>query len=82
MLRQFKQDIDVAIVQGNAQHKLTQLYYVQATTEEAAATYKAHHIGNKWKPSQKGIASWLSEHTPEGYGTFEQFRNGYESCVH
>ena len=36
---------------------------------------------NRWKPSQNGRASWYSQHVPEGYGTFEQFRNGYDFRV-
>ena len=82
MLQQFRRAIGVAIVRGNAQHKLARLHYVRATAEEAEATCKAHHSNNKWIPSQQGRVSWFSEHTPEGYGTFEQFRNGYDFCVH
>ena len=82
ILQQFRQAIGVAIVRGNTQHKLASFHYVGATVEEAAATYRAHHRRNKWTPSQRGRVSWFSEHTPEGYGTFEQFRNGYDICVH
>ena len=46
----------------NAQLKLTRLHYIQATTEEKAATCKAKHSNNRWKP--KGRASWFSEYTP------------------
>ena len=82
MLQQFKRAIGVAIVRGNAKHKLGRLHYVRATPEEAAAVCRAHHSDNRWKPSQNGRASWYSDHVPEGYGTFEQFHNGYEFYVH
>ena len=86
MLQQFKWTIGVAIVRGNAQHKLARLHYhyLRATADEAAATCKAHHSKNRWKPNQRDRASWflVLRTYPEGYGIFEQFRNGYDSCVH
>jgi len=36
MIQQFRRAIGVAIVSGNAKHKLTRLHYVRATAEEAA----------------------------------------------
>jgi hypothetical protein len=81
MLQQFRRAIGVKIVRGQAKHKLARLHYVRATAEEAAAACCAHHSDNRWKPSQNGRASWYSEHMPEGYGTFKQFRNGYDFCV-
>jgi len=42
MLQQFKRAIGVAIVRGNAKHKLGRLHYVRATPEEAAAVCRAH----------------------------------------
>ena len=85
MLQKFRWAIGVAIVWWNTQHRLVRLHYLRVMAEEAAATCKAHHIDNKWKPSQRGWASWFSEHTIpkiEGYRTFERFRNGYDFCVH
>ena len=82
MLQQFRRAIGVAIVRGNAMLKLSRLHYVRATAAEAAATCNAHHSNNRWNPRQKSRASWFAEHVPEGYGTFEQFRNGYDFCVH
>ena len=78
MLQQFRRAIGVAIIQGQANHKLARLHYVRATREEAAATCRANHSNNKWRPGQSSRASWFSEHIPEGYDTFEQFRNGYD----
>ncbi len=81
MIQQFRRAIGVAIVSGNAKHKLTRLHYVRATAEEAANVCRVNHSDYRWKPSQSGRASWFSGHVPEGYGTFEQFRNGYDFCV-
>ena len=81
MLQQFKRAIGVAIVRGNAKHKLARLHYVRATAAEAAQTCKANHSDKKWNPHQNGRASWFSQHVPEGYGTFEQFRNMTYVCI-
>lgn len=50
MLQQFRRAIGVAIIRGQVNHKLAQLHFVWATREEAAATYRANHSNNKWKP--------------------------------
>ena len=81
MLQQFRRAIGVAIVSGHAKHKLRRLHYVRATAAEAAHVYNANHSENRWRPSQNGRSSWYSEHIPEGYATFEQFRNGYDFRV-
>ena len=81
MLQQFRRAIGVAIVRGNARHKLSRLHYVRTTPEEAAATCRANHSNNRWKQHQHGRTSWFSQHTPDGYRTYEQFRNGYDFCV-
>ena len=81
MLQQFRRAIGVGIVRGQAKHKLARLHYVRETAAEAADVCKQNHSDNRWKPSQNGRASWYSQHVPEGYGTFEQFRNGYDFRV-
>jgi len=81
MLQQFRRAIGVAIVRGNARHKISRLHYVRATPGEAEATCRAHHSDNRWNPHRNGGPSWFSQHTPDGYGTYEQFRNGYNFCV-
>ena len=48
MLQQFRRAIGVAIVRGNARHKLGRLHYVRTTPEEAAATCRANHSNNRW----------------------------------
>ena len=77
LLQQFKRAVGVAIVRGQAMHKIGRLHYIRAT---AAAT--AHHSSNRWRPGQNGKARWYSDHVPEGYGTFEQFRNGRDIGVY
>ncbi|EJK70204.1 hypothetical protein THAOC_08457, partial [Thalassiosira oceanica] len=81
MLHQFRRAIGVAIVRGNAQHKLSRLHYVRATPEEAADACRANHSSNRWNSQRHGQSNWFSQHTPDGYGTYEQFRNGYDHCV-
>ena len=75
MLQQFKRAIGIAIVQGQAMHKMGWLHYIRDTAAEA------HHSSNRWRPGQNGRARWFSDHVPEGYGTFEQFRNGRDFGV-
>ena len=73
----------MAIVRGNALHKLARLHYVRATPREAAQAAREHHSDyRRYRPGQSGGASWFRSHAAEGYGTFEQFRNGWEFGVH
>ena len=62
-------------MRGMAKHKLSRLHYVRGTAEEAKYTAEANHNNNRWKAGQRG-SSWYSSHTPPGYATYEQFRNG------
>eukprot|EP00956_Cyclotella_meneghiniana_P005337 scaffold6732_cov68-Cyclotella_meneghiniana.AAC.2 len=59
-----------------ANHKLSRFHHVRATAEEAKFTAEANHSNNRWKAGQQRSSSWYSSHTPEGYATYEQFRNG------
>ncbi len=77
MLQQFRRAIGVAIVQGNAKHKLGPLHYVRESMEEAANASTAYHSTNKWNPSHNGHTGWYNAHTPNGYQTYLQFRNGF-----
>ena len=81
MIQQFRRAIGVAIVSGHAKLKLRRLHYVRATAAEAVHVCNANISENRWRPSQNGRSSWYSEHIPEGYATFEQFRNGYDFRV-
>ncbi|EJK75409.1 hypothetical protein THAOC_02867, partial [Thalassiosira oceanica] len=58
--------IGVAIVRGNAQHKLSRLHYVRATPEEAADACSANHSSNRWNSQRHGQSNWFSQHTPDG----------------
>ena len=78
MHQQFKRAIGVAIVRGNAKHRLGRLHYVRATAEEARDVCRANHSDNRWNPNKTGYSGWYSQHAPEGYGCFEQFRRGYD----
>ncbi|EJK78095.1 hypothetical protein THAOC_00024 [Thalassiosira oceanica] len=40
-----------------------------------------NHSTNIWESHRHGLSNWFSQHTPEGYRTYEQFRNGYDHCV-
>ncbi len=77
MLQHFRRAIGVAIIQGNAKHKLERLHYVRESMEEAANVITAHHSTNKWNPSHNGHADWYNAHKPNGYQTYLQFRNGF-----
>lgn len=75
MLQQFRRYVGVAIVRGNAKHKLGRLHYVRESAEEAANVSIAYHSANKWNPSHNGHVGWCDAHTPNGYKTCLQFRN-------
>ena len=81
MLQQFKRAIGISIIRGQAKLRLSRLHYVRETVAEAADVCKQNHSEKRWNPNQNGHSSWFSEHCPAGYGTFEQFRNGYDFCV-
>ncbi len=77
MVQQFRRSILVAIVGGNAKHKFGRLPYVRESMEEVANASIAHHGANKSNPSLNGYAGWYNAHTPNGYETYLQFRNGF-----
>ena len=43
-------EFGVAIVRGNAKHKLARLHYVRATAAEAAHTCRTNHSDKKMEP--------------------------------
>ena len=67
VLQQFRRAIGVAIVRGNARHKLSRLHYVRTTPEEAAATCRANHSNNRWKQHQHGRTNELVFTTHPGW---------------
>ena len=54
MMQQFKRAIGVAIVRGNANHKLGRIHYVRGSKEEAAYTCNCNHSDYRYKPSGRG----------------------------
>ena len=81
MLHQFRRAIGVAIVRGNANHKLGRMHYVRGSPEEAANTCRTNHSDHRYKPSEREGPSWYNEHTQEGYRSFQQFKNGHDFCM-
>ena len=47
MMQQFKRAIGVAIVSGNAKHKLGRLHYVRSTADKVVHTCKESHSTNQ-----------------------------------
>jgi hypothetical protein len=77
MLQQLRRAVGVAIVSGNAKHKLRCLHYVQESAEEAANASTAYRIGNKWNRRHNWHTGWYDAHTPNGYEKCLQFWNGF-----
>ncbi|EJK46647.1 hypothetical protein THAOC_34675 [Thalassiosira oceanica] len=77
MLHQFRRAIGVAIVRGNAQHKLSRLHYVRAAPEEAADACSDNHSSNRWNSHRHGQSNWFSQHTPDGPTARSTRRIGY-----
>ncbi len=46
MFQQFKRAIGVAVVWGQAKHKMARIHYVRATAGEAKRAARAHHSEN------------------------------------
>eukprot|EP00956_Cyclotella_meneghiniana_P043295 scaffold262731_cov146-Cyclotella_meneghiniana.AAC.1 len=60
-----------------ANHKLSRLHYVRATADQRKQSLQQRPTSNnRWKAGQQRSSSRYSSHTPEGYATYEQFRNG------
>ena len=57
MNHQFMWALCVSIVRGMANNKLSRLYYVRATVEEANHDVQENYSDNRWKPSQQDISS-------------------------
>ena len=77
MLQQFKRDLNVSLVRGMALHKLGRVHYVRWTAGEAWNAANANHAKGRWHPGERSYGGWFSEHVPEGYQAWDQFRNGH-----
>ena len=60
MMQQFKRAVGVAIVRGNANHKLGRMHYVRGSAEEAAHTCNCNHSDYRYKPSERGGGQLVS----------------------
>ena len=76
MLQQFKRDLNVSLVWGVSLHKLEWVHYVRWTAGEAWNAANANHAKGRWHPGERSYGGWFSEHVPEGYQAWDQFRNG------
>ena len=74
MLQQFRRAIGVGIEFGDKRAT----YFICYREVKTALLITSE---NRRKPSQSGRASWYSQHVSEGYGTFEQFGNGYDAQI-
>ena len=81
MLQQFRRAVALTVTRGNAYHKMTRLHYLRATSRQAREVVLANMSDNKYTPGKRDY-SWFAQHKAPGYHTFQQFRNGYELCVH
>jgi hypothetical protein len=81
-LQQFRRAAGVAIVRGNAKHKLGSLHYVSESAKAATNASAARHSADKWNPSHNGHASRYNVHAPNGYETYLRFRNGFFLGLH
>ncbi len=57
MFQQFKREIGVAIILGQAKHKMARIHYVRATEGEAKAASNSHHSENRWRLGQNSTVS-------------------------
>ena len=77
LLQQFRRAICVTVVRGMAEHKLRRIHYLRPSREAAKHAAESNHSKNRYKPSERGRASWYKQNTHEGYGGYQQFLNGY-----
>ena len=64
-----------------ALHKLGWVHYVRRTASEAWNAANANHAKGRWHPGERSYGGWFSEHVPEGYQAWDQFRNGHNYNV-
>ena len=69
-------------VRGMAEHKLRRIHYLRPSREAAKHAAESNLSKNRFKPSERGRASWYNQNTHEGYGGYQQFLNGYYFHVH
>ena len=78
MQSQFRRALGCMIARGQAQHLLKRRHYARPSAREAYQTAEDNHSKHRSKPkaSMSGYARWWQNFIPEGYGLYQQWRNG------
>ena len=79
MLSQFRRALlGCLIARGQAQHLLKRRHYARPSAREAYQTADDNHSKHRSRPkaSMSGYARWWQNFIPEGYGLYQQWRNG------
>ena len=78
MQSQFRRALGCMIARGQAQHLLKQRHYARPSAREAYQTAEDNHSKHRSRPkaSMSGYARWWQNFIPEGYGLYQQWRNG------
>ncbi|EJK54221.1 hypothetical protein THAOC_26179 [Thalassiosira oceanica] len=78
MQSQFRRALGCLIARGQAQHLLKRRHYARPTAREAYQTAEDNHSRHRNRPraSMSGYARWWQNFIPEGYGLYQQWRNG------
>ena len=66
------------IARGQAQHLLKRRHYARPSAREAYQTAEDNHSKHRSRPkaSTSDYARWWQNFIPEGYGLYQQWRNG------
>ena len=78
MQSQFRRALGCMIARGQAQHLLKRRHYARPSAREAYHTAEDNHSKHRSRPkaSMSGYARWWQNFIPEGYGLYQQWRNG------
>ncbi|EJK65142.1 hypothetical protein THAOC_14040 [Thalassiosira oceanica] len=78
MQSQFRRALGCLIARGQAQHLLKRRHYARPSAREAYQTAEDNHGKHRSRPkaSMSGYARWWQKFIPEGYGLYQQWRNG------
>ena len=60
-----------------AELKLSRIHYLRPTKAAAKHAVIANRSSNRYKPSEGRTNHWYRRNTHEGYGSFQQFKNGH-----
>ena len=78
MQSQFRRALGCLVARGQAQHLLKRRHYARPSAREAYQTAEDNHSKHRsrQKASMSGYARWWQNFIPEGYGLYQQWRNG------